>query len=97
MTTLVNLFAGGWNYVLAGLAIFAAVISAYMSGKSKGKTEEKAKADVQTAKVESAQVAAVAQKKSDNAEIAKNVSSINSSLSDDAARDKLHNSKYNQP
>ncbi|MET3815352.1 hypothetical protein [Pantoea sp. UYEF8] len=95
MTTLVNLFAGGWNYIIAFLALIAAAATAYFSGKSKGKTEEKAKADVTAAKVESQQVSDVAKVQAINTEKANSVKENNSSLSDDAARDKLRRSEFN--
>lgn len=95
MTTLVHLFAGGWNYVLAFFALIAAGIAAYFSGKSKGKTEEKAKADVEAAKVESQQVNDVAKVQAINTEKANGAKESNASLSDTAARDKLRRSDFN--
>lgn len=95
MTTLVHLFAGGWNYVFAFFALIAAGVAAYFGGKSKGKTEEKAKADVEAAKVESQQVNDVAKVQAINTEKANSVKETNASLSDDAARDKLRKSQFN--
>lgn len=95
MTTLVHLFAGGWNYVFAFFALIAAGVAAYFGGKSKGKTEEKAKADVEAAKVESQQVNDVAKMQAINTEKANSVKETNASLSDDAARDKLRKSQFN--
>jgi len=95
MTTLVHLFAGGWNYVLAFFALIAAGVAAYFGGKSKGKTEEKAKADVEAAKVESQQVSDVAKVQAINTEKANSVKENNASLSDAAARDKLRKSPFN--
>lgn len=95
MTTLVHLFAGGWNYVFAFFALIAAGVAAYCSGKSKGKTEEKARADVEAAKVESQQVSDVAKVQAINTEKANSVKETNASLSDDAARDKLRKSQFN--
>lgn len=86
-----------WNYILAGLALIAAGIAAYMGGKKVGAVQTQAKADVAAAEKDKGQVEAVAKKQSENVEIAKNVQSDNSSISDDAARSKLQQSKYNQP
>ncbi|MGG6193041.1 hypothetical protein ACQV2B_02940 [Pantoea allii] len=85
-----------WNYILAGLAVIAAGITAYMGGKKVGTVQTQAKADVAAAEKDKSQVEAVAKKQSDNVEIAKNVQSDNSSLSDDDARSKLQRSRYNQ-
>lgn len=95
MNTIVHLFAGGWNYVLAFFALIAAGVAAYFGGKSKGKTEEKAKADVEAAKVESQQVNEVAKVQAINTEKANSVKENNASLSDAAARDKLRQSPFN--
>ena len=95
MNTIVHLFAGGWNYVFAFFALIAAGIAAYWGGKSKGKSEEKAKADVEAAKVESQQVNEVAKVQAINTEKANSVKGNNASLSDDAARDKLRQSQFN--
>lgn len=95
MNTIIHLFAGGWNYVFAFLALIAAGIAAYWGGKSKGKSEEMAKADVEAAKVESQQVSDVAKVQAINTEKANSVKENNASLSDDAARDKLRQSPFN--
>ncbi|WP_312631588.1 hypothetical protein [Pantoea piersonii] len=95
MTTILSLFSGWWNYILAGVAVLAAIAASYFGGKKIGATQTQAKADVQAAKVESQQVAAVAAKQKENTEAAKNVTQSNASLSDDAARSKLQSSKYN--
>lgn len=97
MTTLINLFAGGWNYILAGLAVVAALVATYFGGKKVAKTEEKAKADV----AEAIRVQNQAEAKSDvethNIQTAKEVQQSNASLSDDAARECMRRSKYNSP
>lgn len=90
-----NLITSWWAEILAGLAIIAAFISAYFGGKKIGSTQTQAKADVATAEKDKSQVEAVAKKQNENAETAKNVQSINSGISDSAARDKLQRSKYN--
>lgn len=95
MTTITALLSGWWTEILAGLAVIAALLSAYFGGKKIGTTQTQAKADVQAAKVESAQVSAVAAKQKENTEAAKNVTQSNAALSDDAARNKLQSSKYN--
>lgn len=95
MNTLVNLFAGGWNYILAGLAVVAALVATYFGGKKVAKTEEKAKADVAEAIRVSNQAEAKSDVESHNIQTAKDVQQDNASLSDDAARRKLRESKYN--
>lgn len=97
MNTLINLFAGGWNYILTGLAVIAALIATYLGGKKVAKTEEKAKADV----AEAIRVQNQAEAKSDveahNIQTAKEVQQSNAYLSDDAARERMRRSKYNSP
>ena len=95
MTTITALLSGWWAEILAGLAVIAALVSAYFGGKKIGTTETQAKADVTAVKVESAQVSAVAEKQKENSEAAKNVTQSNAALSDAAARSKLQSSKYN--
>lgn len=95
MNTLVNLFAGGWNYILAGLAVVAAILASYFSGKKVAKTETQAKADVAEAERVQRQAEAKSDVESHNIQTAKEVQQDNASLSDDAARRKLRESKYN--
>lgn len=95
MNTLVNLFAGGWNYILAGLAVVAAVLASYFGGKKVAKTEAQAKADVAEAIRVQNQAEAKSDVESHNIQTAKEVQQGNASLSDDAARRKLRESKYN--
>lgn len=92
-----SLIANWWTEILTGLAFIAAIFSAYFGGKKIGTTQTQAKADVTAAKVESAQVAAVAEKQKENVKVVKDVQANNSALSDDAARDKLRNSSFNRP
>lgn len=94
MNTLVNLFAGGWNYILAGLAVVAAILASYFSGKKVAKTETQAKGDVAEAERVQRQAEAKSDVESHNIQTAKEVQQSNASLSDDAARDRLRNSKY---
>lgn len=95
METLLSLFSGWWTEILAGLAVLAALASAYFGGKKIGTTQTQAKADVQAAKVESQQVADVAKKQSENTEKANSVKQTNAALSDGAARNKLRQSQFN--
>ncbi|WP_380178902.1 hypothetical protein [Kalamiella sp. sgz302252] len=95
MNTFLSLFSGSWH-LLAGVGIVvAAVVASWFGGKKTGKVQQKAKADVQAAKVESAQVAAVAKKQAKDSEEAKNVQTANNALNDDDARSKLRESQYN--
>lgn len=86
-----------WNYALAGLALIAAIIGAWIGGKNTGTVQTQAKADVTAAKVESAQVSAVAEKQKENTQVVKDVQANNSALSDESARAKLRNSSFNRP
>ncbi|WP_312465726.1 hypothetical protein [Atlantibacter hermannii] len=95
MTTIAALFSGWWTEILAGLAVIAALVSAYFGGKKIGTTQTQAKADVTAAKVESQQVADVAKKQSENTEKANSVKQTNAALSDDAQRNKLRQSQFN--
>lgn len=96
MNEILSLASGGWNYILAGLALVAAIVASYFGGKKIGTTQTQAKADVTAAKVESAQVSAVAEKQKENTQVVKDVQQSNSALSDDAARSKLQHSRYNR-
>ncbi|MDU5828138.1 MAG: hypothetical protein E6Z60_14640 [Mixta calida] len=94
MNTLINLFAGGWNYILAGLAVVAALVATYFGGKKVAKTEEKAKAEVADAIRMQHQAEAKSDVEAYNIQSAKEAQQSNASLSDDAARRKLRESKY---
>ncbi|HCN96661.1 MAG TPA: hypothetical protein DIT59_08400 [Leclercia sp.] len=97
MNTLINLFAGGWNYILTGLAVIAALIATYLDGKKVAKTEEKAKADVAEAIRVQNQAEAKSDVESHNIQTAKEAQQSNASLSDDVARERMRSSKYNSP
>lgn len=97
MTTITAILSGWWTEILAGLAVVAALVSAYFGGKKIGTTETQAKAEVTAAKVESAQVSAVAEKQKENTQAVKDVTQSNSALNDSDARDKLRASSYNRP
>ena len=95
MTLITSLLSGWWTEILAGLAVLAALVSAYFGGKKIGTTQTQAKADVKAAEVKSEQVEAVAKKQSENTEKANSVKQANAALSDSAQRDKLRNSQFN--
>lgn len=97
MEIITSLFssAGGWATALIAGAL--ALIATYFGGRKIGKTQEKAKADVAAAKVESQQVAAASEKQQQAIKAAKDVTIENQSVSDDAARERLQQSKYNRP
>ena len=84
-----------WSEILACLAVVVALVASYFGGKKIGTTQTQAKADVTAAKVESAQVSAVAEKQKENAQVAKDAQTTNAALSDAASRNKLHSSRYN--
>ena len=92
-----SLLAGGWHWLAALGAVIAVLGASYFGGKKIGKVQQQAKADSASAQKEAAQVAAVAQQQQQHREEAKRVEADNSNLDDAAARDKLQQSKYNQP
>lgn len=90
-----QILSGGWAWVAALLAGIAALAASYFGGKKIGKVQTQAKADVAAAKFESDSVADVAKRQSDNQEKANEVKQSNSSLTDNAARDRMRNSQFN--
>lgn len=89
-----NLIASGWQYILGIIGIIVAVLAAWFTGKSKGTTEAKAKADVETANQAAKQSQAATDKQASIIKVAKDADQTNQSLSDDAARDRMRRSKY---
>lgn len=89
-----SILAVGWEWLAGALAIVVAVIAAWHGGKSKGTTETQAKADVKEANAETQQAQAIAEKQSETIKAVKNVEQTNQSLSDDATRDRMRQSKY---
>ncbi|MCC4519046.1 hypothetical protein LMA44_17540 [Enterobacter hormaechei] len=89
-----NLIASGWQYIFGIIGIIVAVLAAWFSGKSKGTTEAKAKADVETANQTVKQSQAATDKQASIIKVAKDADQTNQSLSDDAARDRMRKSKY---
>lgn len=89
-----NLIATGWQYIFGIFGIIVAVLAAWFSGKSKGTTEAKAKADVETANQTVKQSEAATDKQASIIKVAKDADQKNQSLSDDAARDRMRKSKY---
>lgn len=95
MNTLLSLFSGSWH-ILAGIGVvIAALVASWFGGKKNGKVQERAKADVQSAKDEASRVAVVANKQAANIKEVKNVQASNNTLSDIDARNKLRESQYN--
>ncbi|MEG5836670.1 hypothetical protein [Enterobacter bugandensis] len=89
-----NLIASGWQYIFGIIGIIVAVLAAWFTGKSKGTTEAKAKADVETANQAAKQSQAATDKQASIIKVAKDADQTNQSLSDDAARDRMRRSKY---
>lgn len=90
-----SILSGGWGWLAAIGAALAALVATYFGGKKIGKTQTQAKADVQAAKVESENVAAVAKRQSDNQEKANDVKQSNAVLTDAASRERMRNSQFN--
>jgi hypothetical protein len=97
MSLLTTLLGGGWHWLAALGAVIAALAASYFGGRKIGKVQQKAQSDVDSAHKEAARVADIAQQQQQNREEAKRVANDNSNLDDAAARDKLQQSKYNQP
>ena len=89
-----NLIASSWQYIFGIIGIIVAVLAAWFSGKSKGTTEAKAKADVENANQTVKQSQAATDKQASIIKVAKDADQTNQSLSDDAARDRMRRSKY---
>lgn len=89
-----ELLSSGWQLIFGIGGIIVAVLAAWFSGKSKGTTEAKAKADVETANQTVKQSQAANDKQSSIIKVAKDADQTNQSLSDDAARERMRKSKY---
>lgn len=89
-----SLIATGWKYLAGFIGIAVAILLAWLSGKSKGSTEEKAKADVSKANDAAEQAKAVVEHQEQTIKVVKNVEQTNQSLSDGASRDRMRQSKY---
>lgn len=94
MTTLINLFAGGWNYILAGLAFVAAIATAWITSKKVTKAQEQAKADVAAAMKDIRQAQQSASQQTEIIRVVKDVEQKNTNSSDNAARERMRGSKY---
>lgn len=94
MSELFAMLSVGWAWIVAAAG---ALIAVYFGGKKIGSTQAQAKADVVAAEKSKAESDAVAKQQAEYAEKAKDVKDENASVSDDAARDRLRQSKYNQP
>lgn len=89
-----DLISAGWKYIFGIIWIIVAVLVAWFTGKSKGTTESKAKADVESANQNVKQSQAASDKQASIIKVAKDADQKNQSLSDDAARDRMRRSKY---
>lgn len=89
-----TLIATGWKYLAGFIGVIAAVFLAWLSGKSKGSIEEKAKADVTKANDAAEQAKSVTEHQEQTIKVVKNAEQTNQSLSDDASRDRMRKSKY---
>lgn len=89
-----QLLAVGVEWIVGLVGIVVVVFAAWSSGKSKGTTETQAKADVKEANVETRQAQAVTEKQDETIKVVKSVEQANQSMSDNAARDSMRQSKY---
>lgn len=89
-----TIIATGWKYLAGLIGIVAAVLLAWLSGKSKGSAEEKAKADVSKANDAAEQARSITEHQEQTIKVVKNAEQTNQSLSDDASRNRMRKSKY---
>lgn len=94
MTTILALFSGWWTEILAGLAVIAALVSAYFGGKKIGTTETQAKADVDAAQKDTQQAQQSASHQTKIIRVVKDVEQQNANSSDDAARQRMRESSH---
>lgn len=89
-----TLITTGWKHIAGFIGIVVAILLAWLSGKSKGSTEEKAKADVSRANDDAEQAKSITEHQEQTIRIVKNAEQTNQSLSDYASRDRMRKSKY---
>lgn len=89
-----ELLSTGWKSIIGITGVVVALLFAWFGGKSKGAATEKAKADVAAANETSKQSQAATDKQAEVIKVAKNAEQTNQSLSDDASRDRMRQSKY---
>lgn len=95
--TFFSLFASNWHWLAAIGVLIAVVVASYAGGKKIGKVQQQARSEVDSARQEAIRTANVTHQQQRNSEEAKRVATDNLNLDDAAARDKLQQSKYNQP
>lgn len=97
MTFFSLLTNGGWHWLAALGALMAALGASYFGGKKIGKVQQQAQSEAEGARQESDRLTKITHLQQHNSEEAKRVATDNLNLDDAAARDKLQQSKYNQP
>ncbi|WP_286933878.1 hypothetical protein [Leclercia sp. UBA5958] len=88
------ILSSGWESILGIAGVVIALLFSWFGGKSKGATTEKAKADVAAANETAKQSQAATDKQAEVIKVAKNAEQTNQSLSDDASRERMRQSKY---
>lgn len=94
MTALIALFAGAKSLLLVSIGGVVAAVAAYFTGRKIAATQTKAADDVAAAKEETHQAQDIVQQQKTTIQAVKNVEQANQSLSDDAARERMRQSKY---
>lgn len=89
-----SIIGSGWQYIIGIIGVVFALLLTWFTGKSKGTTEAKAKADVASANENAKQTQAITEKQAEVIKVAKNAEQTNESLSDDAARQRMRQSKF---
>lgn len=94
MTGILSLLSGSWTWIAGIAGIALAFVLSYFGGKKIGTVQTQAKADVAAAQKEQQQAEQVTAKQAEIVKEVKNVQQENNSVSDDAARDRMRQSKY---
>lgn len=89
-----SLMAVGWEYILGAIGIIGAIALTWFTAKSKGQTEAKAEADVNSANAEKEAAQNITTKQEVTIKAVKDVAQANQSLSDSSARERMRTSKY---
>lgn len=96
MTVIIAWIFSHFSVIVAALAGLVGIIgTAFGLGHSKGKATAENVAAVDKVETEKQAIQTIAAKQAETAEVAKSVQSENSNITDDAARERMQQSKYN--
>ncbi|WP_413722680.1 hypothetical protein ACL2XG_05400 [Sodalis sp. RH24] len=98
MTVIIAWIFSHLSVIGAALVGLVGIIgTAFGLGHSKGKTTAETAAKVDKVETEKQAIQTIATKQAEVSEVAKNVQNENSNITDDAARERMRQSKYNSP